>query len=829
MSFLRIAFLRTAVMAIVMAVTPAVSAPAAAQAVPGPSDTAAARVRADSARAATIRGEGIPSQADRTAARLRDLEGLLVLDPAVVRVVAGTEGLTERIDTIIQAQQLVTQRLMTRRALVEYSLEWERVTAEIRASRATLQNRLAALQKGRDEASTLAGQWTAAIELARSDSTTRTVLALAEETLRNTRALEKGLRARTDELLGAEVRLSEVQLKVQRQLEALAERIAEQRKDLFRIDSPPLWRIGSSLLSSQLLPGLRLLLIEDLFAFIDFVQLYGARLLLHLVLAILLIRFFRKGRARLAANPDDPLHAEPASVILQRPEAAAILVAILSVLWFYPRAPLIIYDVALLASVAPLLRLRAVLVPEQLLRPGQLVGLALVFQRVVAIVASGTGLERVGVMVISMVGAGLLWVGLRPGGPLRARDDNRWLVIFENGARIGLVGFLISAGANLIGNASLATTTVATVLLLSFQAMVLVAATRVLGVTLSETVRVGSQYSVFIRTYGHRIKTRGGWLLSAVAMATWVWLAFFSFYLTDDVAAILERWLGASWSIGQVHFSLGTVLLFVAVLWIGAMIARFISLVLELDVLGRLSLPRGVPITVGSLVRYALVAIAFLVALAATGFEVGQLAIIGGALGVGIGFGMQNIVANFIAGLILAFERPISIGDTIQITDMMGEVKQIGIRASIIRTFDGAEVIVPNGELISREVTNWTRSDRLRRIEVRVGVTYGTDPTQVLKLLLTAASTHPEVASMPEPDARFVGFGDSSLDFSLRFWGDFSRWTLIQSSVAVAIHDALKAAGIAIPFPQRDLHLVSANPEVVRRLGSPAGDGAAGR
>ncbi|MBS1240608.1 MAG: Potassium efflux system KefA protein / Small-conductance mechanosensitive channel [Gemmatimonadetes bacterium] len=799
------------------------TAPAAEQR----AQTDTARAATDSVRAAMIRGEDIPSQADQTAAQLRDFQSLLAADPAVARIVEATDLLTDSIDAVILAQQAVTRRLMTRRALADYTIEWERRAATVQEWRRTLRNRIGALQAGREDLANLASRWTAAIELARNDSTGRAVLGLAEGTLQDVRRTEREVKERRDQLLTTEVKLSDVQLKIQRQRDALALQAAEQRKDLFRIDSPPLWRIGNELSLSAVVTELGPLLQEDLRALTSFIEAYGIRILFHLLLTVLLIQFFRRGLARLQENPDDPLHAEPASAILQRPEAAAILVATISVLWFYPRAPLIIYDLALLASVAPLLRLRAVLVPEHLLRPGQLVGLALVLQRLVTITASGTGLERVIIMTINVVGAGLLWLGLRPGGTLRARDDSRWLVIFENVARIGLAGFLISAAANLVGNASLAATTTGAVLLLSYEAMVLVAATRVLDVALSETLRVGSRHSVFIRTYGDRIKRRGYWLLSAGAMAAWIWLALFSFYLTDDVSALVGLVLGTSWSVGHVHLSLGTVLLFGAVLWIGTMIARFNTLILELDVLGRLSLARGVPVTVGSLVRYALVTIAFLVALAATGFEVSQLAIIGGALGVGIGFGLQNIVANFIAGLILAFERPISVGDSVQLAEMTGEVRQIGIRASIIRTYDGAEVIVPNSELISREVINWTRSDRLRRIEVLVGVAYGTNPAQVLQLLLNVASTHPEVAAIPEPDARFVGFGDSSLDFSLRFWGDFSRWTLIQSSVAVTVHDALAAAGISIPFPQRDLHLVSANPELVGRIGIPAGDGTA--
>ncbi|HSR16075.1 MAG TPA: hypothetical protein VLL51_10000, partial [Gemmatimonadales bacterium] len=312
------AAIRAAALALTLAITqtgPGI----AAQTAPASADTT--RPRADSARAAVIRTEDIPSQADRTAARLQDLEALLAPDPAVLRIVTESEGLAGRLDTIIQMQQRLTRRLVTRRALAEYSLEWDRTSAEIRAQRNTLQNRIGTLQKSRDEVTALAGQWTAAIGLARSDSATATVLNLAEETLGAARDLEQRIRARTDELLAAEVHLSEAQLVVQRQVEALRQQIAEQRKDLLRIDSQPLWRIGRDQLPSQMGAEIRLLLAEDLLALVEFVRIYGTRLLFHLTLTLLLIGFFRRGQARLAANPDDPLHAEPASVILQRPVA----------------------------------------------------------------------------------------------------------------------------------------------------------------------------------------------------------------------------------------------------------------------------------------------------------------------------------------------------------------------------------------------------------------------------------------------------------------------------------------------------------------------------
>ena len=789
-----------------------------AQTTPAHADTGLAAAR-DSAAAAGTHDEDIPSKADETSAQLHDIEGLLARDPAVVRVGAEANTLAGSIPGLLKAQEGVTSRRMPRRALLDYTLEWDRRATSVAEWRKTLRTRIDNLQKGRTKVTQLTEWWRTAVEQLRTDATALEVLTLARSTLRDVQELDRKLKDRLNDLLATEVQLSDLQLTIQRQREAFSQLAAQQRRDLFRIDSPPLWEAGGELAPGALASNLGKLWQENAQALVDFAQLYGLRLLLHLILTVLLVRFFRRGRDRLLANPDDPLHAESASVVLQQPAAAAYLVAALAILWFYPRAPLLVYDIALLATVAPLMRLRTVLVPPQLQGPGLLIGLFVVVHRLISIVGSGTGLERIGSLGISLAGGALLWRGLQAGGPLRARGDDRWAAIVELVAKVVLGGAGLSLVANLVGNVSLATVTASTLLVLSYLAMVLVAATRVLGIALSETVRVGGRHSVFIHTYGDQIRRRGHWLVDAAAVLTWVWLALFSYYLTDDILVTLGSWLGTSLSLGEVNLSLGTILLFIAVIWIGAMIARFVSLILELDVLGRLSLPRGVPVTVASLVRYALVAIAFLTALAAAGFELGQLAIIGGALGVGIGFGLQNVVGNFIAGLILAFERPISIGDIVQLAEMIGEVRQIGIRASILRTFDGAEVIVPNSEFISREIINWTRSDRYRRIEVRVGVAYGTDPTRVLQLLLAAARAHPEVSITPEPDARFMGFGDSSLDFSLRFWVSFERWTQIQSSVAVAVHDALAAAGISIPFPQRDLHFKSADPALLDRIG----------
>jgi small-conductance mechanosensitive channel len=229
-----------------------------------------------------------------------------------------------------------------------------------------------------------------------------------------------------------------------------------------------------------------------------------------------------------------------------------------------------------------------------------------------------------------------------------------------------------------------------------------------------------------------------------------------------------------------------------------------------------MKLPRGVPAAISMLTNYSIIAVGLLIAFSAAGIQLDKFAIMLGALGVGIGFGLQGVVNNFISGLILIFERPIQVRDTIAQGELYGNVIRIGLRSSTIRTFDGAEVIVPNANLISNEVTNWTLSDRKRRIQILVGVAYGTDPNKVLKILRETIDNNDQILDTPEPMILFREFGNSSLNFDVRFWtADSSTWMELQSSVNVEINNAFKKEGIEIPFPQRDLHLRSVDKGII--------------
>jgi small-conductance mechanosensitive channel len=168
---------------------------------------------------------------------------------------------------------------------------------------------------------------------------------------------------------------------------------------------------------------------------------------------------------------------------------------------------------------------------------------------------------------------------------------------------------------------------------------------------------------------------------------------------------------------------------------------------------------------------------------------------------------LQNVVNNFVSGLILVFEHPVQVGDFVEVGTLSGEVRKIGFRASVIRTPDGAEVIIPNGELVGAKFINWCLSDRLRRISISVNAAYGTAPERVIEILVGIARKHPAVLADPEPFAVFERFGESALNFTLFCWSFVDTFFLARSELTIAINNAFKEAGIQIPFPQQDVHV----------------------
>jgi len=240
-------------------------------------------------------------------------------------------------------------------------------------------------------------------------------------------------------------------------------------------------------------------------------------------------------------------------------------------------------------------------------------------------------------------------------------------------------------------------------------------------------------------------------------------------------------------------------------------VTRLIQNVLSSKILPKTKMEASISQSITQVLGYIGLIIALLAGISAIGFDLTNLALIAGALSVGIGFGLQSIVSNFVSGLILLFERPIKVDDWVITSSGEGIVKKISVRATEIETFDRTSIIVPNAELISSSVKNWTHKDKVGRVVITVGVSYDSDPHKVSDVLLKCAQDYPQTLKSPEPTIHFKDFADSALIFDVRFFIRNVKDTYIASTtMRFDIWDALKAEGIEISYPQRDLHIRSA-------------------
>lgn len=219
----------------------------------------------------------------------------------------------------------------------------------------------------------------------------------------------------------------------------------------------------------------------------------------------------------------------------------------------------------------------------------------------------------------------------------------------------------------------------------------------------------------------------------------------------------------------------------------------------------------GVSQSIGTIIQYLIIIIGGLIIIQSTGVNLGSLNLLAGALGVGIGFGLQNIANNFISGLIILFERPVKVGDRIDVGSVTGDVTKISSRATTINTNDNISIIIPNADVINKQVINWSHNDRNVRFGIPVGVAYKEDPTIVKKILLEVAQEHNGVLKKPVPEVLFIQYGDSSLDFDLKVWTNryTDRPIVLKSELYYKIFEKFKEHNIEIPYPQRDLHIKS--------------------
>jgi potassium-dependent mechanosensitive channel len=519
--------------------------------------------------------------------------------------------------------------------------------------------------------------------------------------------------------------------------------------------------------------------------------------LVFTLIAAALVLTRRRVRDSLAQEPA----AERVARVFEVPIATAALLVILASFWLYPNGPRLLWAiVGALALIPTIVVLRQLI--ERRLFPVLNALIACYFVDVLReVTATLPTLSRL-LFIAEMSGAivFLVWLMKVMRRSVAAGADHHVARVTTICARFALALLTAALGANALGYVTLGNLLGDSVLAGAYSGLILYAAVRVCDglIMIGLRSRPAAKLAV-VRRHRPLLQRRLYRAVQWLALFLWVLLTLDRLSLRTPLLEALRDALTAKLMLGSLTLSLGDVLAFGAAVWAAFLLSRLLRFVLEEEVYQRFYVTRGLPYAVSTILHYTVLLVGFIAGLAALGLDMTKVTILAGAFSLGVGFGLQSIVNNFVSGLILLFERPVNVGDVIQIDDATGVVEHIGIRASIIRTANGSEVIVPNGKLISDRVTNWTLSNRQRRIEIPVATAAGTDPKHIIDLLQCVASKHAEVEDQPPPQAVVVKLGSDSLGFELRVWTNcVAEWAAVRSDLAVAISDALAAENIAI-------------------------------
>jgi len=772
--------------------------------------------------AAAIPLSDIAARFENATAFLRTVDALLEPRGDVGAIEQGLGSLSTRLTERRQATERVLAAAPSLAALDALADSWQPLRIELAASLATLRARAKALEDARDQLAAIDATWTSTRDEARKTRAPAPVLKRIDGVLASVAAA----RARVETARGAALvlqdKVAEAASGADAGLASITASRGEEAGRLFLRDSPPLW--STPLLAHpwrEIPERVR----ESLRTYRDEVRQFSRaaadRLLVQALLALAVTAALVAARRNVRTWPAADEARQAVLAILAHPVAAALVLTLLASPWLHRQQPRAAWTLAQIGTLIPMLVVLRRLIAPPLL-PGlytlggfflldQLRGLALViplleyalflFEMLVATVLMGW-------LMVSQPGRRLIEIY----GPTRA------LRTLRAAARLALLGFATALVSAVVGNMSLARLVGSGVLTSAYIALLLYAGFRLLAALVMLGLRVWPLSGLrMVEHHRTLLQARAIGTLRVVGVGMWLALSLEFFSAFRPLASAVRAALGAGWTQGTFHISVGEVLAFGLSVWASFMVSSFVRFVLSEDVLPRMRVSSGTSYAATTLLHYALLFFGFLLSVAALGVDMNRVTVLGGAFGVGLGFGLQNVVSNFVSGLIVLFEQPIRVGDVVEVGGVAGTVGRIGIRASTIRTWDGSDLIVPNSAFIAERVTNRTPAGRRVAVSLPVRVAYGPAPDKVIAVLCDTARSQPGVAAGPPPAALFTGFSDGGLAFELRAWTSAERSTEVRSNLGIAVYAALRNAGMDIPLPGQVVRVEVPPPSVRQR------------
>jgi small-conductance mechanosensitive channel len=624
-----------------------------------------------------------------------------------------------------------------------------------------------------------------------------------------------------NDLLEIELMINGFHSEYDKLIKLIAEAKGEASKNLWLPDRDPIWNIYSAKKDSVNV-GTKL---KDVFdsqkmEVLNYYRLHKGNIQFSLfILALVVILFFITKYKILHEQLEDPDQRDNAVLrLFRRPLSPALLAGLYLIYMILPQKPIIVDQIIYLAGLVPF----SMVLINLFLGKNRIIIIYLAFILALSVISElGFNIEIFGrtfMLIITILAIVLVLFVLKY--DLKGLPDQRNLrQFFRVVLKTAVVILVLCLIGNIIGNYTLTSILLPGVLSTFFLgiSMYIFYLITIGFITSIMNSNWGQSYRI-VKLYQKDILKRINRVTIFVLSIIFLTGTLNSFFIFDFIYDGIVNFLVTPYTLCNFTFTINDILLFILILIVTGWISRIIQFILQEQVLFKSRKQKDISASISSLVKFGIITIGFFVAALASGFPLDKITLMISAFGVGIGFGLQNIFNNLVSGIILVFERPLQVGDTIEVGHLTGVVKAIGIRASTVRTFDGSEVIVPNGNLISNELINWTHSDSQRRLIIKIGVAYGTDPNEVIKILLSVTKKNKGLLEDPEPYVLFKEFGDFALGFELRCFTESKDWLFILSDLHVQVNNSLKEAGIVIPFPQRDLNIKTVDPDIVNSV-----------
>jgi small-conductance mechanosensitive channel len=758
------------------------------------------------------------------AARAAEVRSLMETQDTAITPSREVQAILDRLPTAAQELRTRLDETTTRLAnnpplpvIDQLAGVWDSIRGRLKTWSDTVTQWTTRVESERGRLSGLRDSWVRSREAAAGAGAPKVVLDQIDGVLADLNRARTRLETRLSALLAAQYRLALLQRRADEGVARVAQVKADRIRRLGERDGPPLWSaVLWSGAANQGTAAARDVLAAGPAAREEIAREHATRIPLHALFFLILVAVLWRGR-RAARRwvAGDPSAAQVAEV-WSRPISSALVLSCCAAPWIYPQATPVLGRAVALLAIVPVLRLIRPSLDRVLAAALYVFGVLFVVDAVRSVLATAPLFEHMlflaEMLVASLVVLGVLTAAGRADPAADAdvmaaaarRLVGRLLLAAFAGAFV-LAGVGYVELGRLIGGGALGS---------SYYGLAILAAVQVARGLVGVLLR--SRLVAPLASMQHNrapIERRTVRVLRWAGVVAWIAATLDALTLIDPTVAWSRRVLAAQWGWGAIRISLGDVVVFALTIWLAFFVASALRLLLAEDVFPRVRLARGMPLALSAVIQYAVLLGGVTLALAALGVDLTKLTILASAFGVGAGLGLQNLVNNFASGLILLFERPIHLGDVVQIAGVGGEVRHIGPRATLVRTADGAEVFVPNSLMIAQTLTNWTYSDLRRRIVLPVRVAYGASPERVTELLSRIATSHPRVIPEPAAGAVFLGFGENSLDFELRAWTDrFGDAEAIQSQLADQVYAALNEARIELPMARRDVRLRHAAP-----------------